>query len=189
MEQGNRKSSTRKSVTESASRSGLFVGAMWIASFVCSMYSLRNPICGYVGNTIALLSVFALYMVVVRYRVFVGPLRFGGCWRLSWLTCVFAGLLTTLAQYLYFRFLDGGRMLESISLLFENDQYKQALEQMMPGVKSEEMLRMLQSVSIGDLTIQMWLFNLFISLPLSLVAALFGTLKNIDHLQKRDGQA
>ena len=80
-------------------------------------------------------------------------------------------------------------MLESISLLFENDQYKQALEQMMPGVKSEEMLRMLQSVSIGDLTIQMWLFNLFISLPLSLVAALFGTLKNIDHLQKRDGQA
>ncbi len=170
---------------EYAGRCGVLAGGMWTASFLCSIYSLDYPLLGYVGNTVALLSLYALYLMVVRYRAFVAPLRFPGCFRMAWRICLFAGLLTTLAQYLYFRFIDGGHLVESMTRLLDNEQYRQAMKEVMPQVNPSDMKSMLSAIKVGEMTLNLWMFNIFISLPLSLIAGIFGALKNVGKYQQK----
>lgn len=161
-----------------AGRCGLLIGGMWTASFMLSVYGKTHPLLACAGNAMALLSLYVLYLAVFRYRVLVAPLRFPGCCKMAWITCVFAGLVTTLAQYLYFRFLDGGRLSLAMAELLHNEQYMQAMRQMMPGVTTDDLTRMLGSISIGDMTLSMWMLNLMISFPMSLIAGIFASLGN-----------
>lgn len=93
MEQDNKELDTPKDRINYAGRYGLLVGGMWIVAFICSMYSIRNPFIGITGNTVALLSLYVLFIIVVRYRAFIAPLSFSGCFTVAWFTCLFAGRL------------------------------------------------------------------------------------------------
>ena len=185
MEQNYTEKDSSRGHMDYAGRCGLLVGGMWTVSFLCSIYSLSYPLLGYAGNTVALLSLYALYLVVVRYRAFVAPLRLPGCLKVAWLTCLFAGLLTTLAQYLYFRFLDGGHLVSAMAELLNNEQYREALKQMMPGVDLRQMVDMLGNIKMGDMVLNLWVFNIFLSFPISLLAGILGSLKNVERLQKK----
>lgn len=185
MEQNDMEKESPRSHTDYAGRCGLLIGVMWIISFVCSARSLSTPLLGYAGNTVALLSLYALYLTVVRYRAFVAPLNWWGSCKMAWLTCIFAGLLTTLAQYLYFRFLDGGHLLAAMTELVHNEQYMQAMQQLMPGITPDELTRMLGSITIGDMTLNLWMFNLMLSLPMSMTAGTLAALKNVERFQQK----
>lgn len=180
MEQNPYEMDTPKDRIDYAGKCGVLLGVMWMVAFLCSIYSLDNPLLGYAGNTVALLSLYALYLIIVRYRAFVTPLRFLSCCKMAWLTCLFAGLLTTLAQYLYFRFIDGGHLMLSLTEMLHDEQYRQAFKQAMPHVTPEDMVQLLSSIKMNDMVLGLWSFNLFISFPMSLTAAIFASLKNVD---------
>lgn len=184
MEQDNKELNTPISRINYAGRYGLLVGGMWIVAFICSMYSIRNPFIGITGNTVALLSLYVLFIIVVRYRAFIAPLSFSGCFTVAWFTCLFAGLITTLGQYLYFCFLDKGRFMGTITELLSSDQYAQMMKQAAPGIDPKEMTKLLDNIHMNDLIFGMLQFNFLLSIPMALIAAIFGRLKNVERFNR-----
>lgn len=158
---------------------GMLIAGMWFTSFLCSMYSLDYPMLAYVGNVVGILSLYALYLTVVRYRAFVAPLRFLSCCKMAFITCFCAVMLTTMAQYLYFRFIDGGHLATSITRMLQDEQFRQAFKQAVPAQNPDEVIKSLGSVKISDVTLVLMAFNMFISFPMSLIAAIFGSIKNV----------
>jgi len=46
------------------------------------------------------------------------------------------------------------------------------LQQIMPGAKQEEVVKVIQNMSVRDIVIQMVMYNILLALPVSLFAAL-----------------
>ena len=184
MEQDNKELDTSKDRINYAGRCGLLVGGMWIVAFLCSMCSMRNPFIGIMGNTVALLSLYVLFVIVVRYRAFIAPLSFFGCFKVAWFTCIFAGLLTTLGQYFYLSFLDKGHFLGTMTELLNSDQYAQIMKQTAPGIDPKEIAKILGNIHMSDMILGMLQLNFFISIPMALIAAIFGRLKNVEKFNR-----
>ncbi|MGN0233114.1 MAG: DUF4199 domain-containing protein [Bacteroidaceae bacterium] len=163
--------------TEYAGHCALSVAGMWIAAFACLVYTIHYPLLEIVSDTLFLLSVYMIYMMVVRYRTLVAPLGFVGSFRMAWRICMFATLLTILAQYLYLRFLDGGRLIENMTKVMSSEQYIQVTREIMPQMNIEQMKTMMQSITLGDMTLCLWILYMLISLPVSLLTGIIASMK------------
>ncbi len=166
-------------MTDFSSRHAHILGGMWIASFGCSMYSITSPFIGQIGNFIAIFSLYQLYSIIVTYRLRVENIGLRKCWLLGCLVCLFTSLLTTLAQYIYFLFIDQGQLMSQIITLMESPEYTKLLSQSLPTVDINEMIQVLRQITVADMTAQLLSFNLFISVPFALIAALFAAKKRI----------
>lgn len=159
---------------------GVLLAGMWFASFLCTVYSLDYPMLGYVSNTLVILSLYVLYLTIVRYRAYVAPLRFLSCGKMAVTTCMCAVLLTTMAQYLYLRFLDGGHLATTLTRLLQDEQFRQALKQAAPAADPDEVINSLGSIKLSDVTLGLMSFNMMILFSMSLTATIFGSLKNVN---------
>ena len=119
---------------------GTQVGAVTSASFLCMMYGLQSPLLGQVSN---LLALFAFFVAIGKLRTFsrtLSPLTFGqACW-MAIQIYFFAILLTAVVQFVYFQFLDGGRMAEQMRQMFENKEYRNMVEQMATDIDTDTMI-------------------------------------------------
>lgn len=149
------------------------VGMMWSASFLCTMYGTGNPLLSVLGTALAIISVYMLYRQLTNYRRLYPHTTWGGIFRLSLLTCLLAGLLTDAAQYLYFAFLDDGRLLSDVlDPAMQSEEYREVWQQLMPGTDMEEVQRMMQSMTVQDIMLQLVIYNILLACPISLIAAL-----------------
>lgn len=164
-----------------ASHFGLWTGLMWIASFYCSMYSYDYPLLGNLGNIIGFMSLFILIRTERRFRVQIADMNFFQCAWMAFITCLYASLLTTLSQAIYFIYLDNGHLMTSITNLFAREEYKQLIQEMMPGIKLDDVLKMFQELSISDFIVQMITINIFITLIFTLITGLFASRGKIAH--------
>ncbi len=169
---------------EYASKYALFLGCMWIMSFVCSMQSLQHPILGHIGNFISLFSLYQLYAILITYRARIENIGFTKCWLLAWTICIFSGLLTSMVQYIYFQFFDNGQLITHMTTLMESDEYKELSKKMFPELDLQEMINMLSLIKVRDIVIQLISFNFFISVPFSFISAFVASRKRIR--QKQD---
>ena len=55
---------------------------------------------------------------------------------------------------------------------FQSEEYREAWKQMMPDVNLDEMQKMIQSLSVRDIMLQLVFYNIVLALPVSLLAAL-----------------
>ncbi len=159
---------------------GLIIGVMWCIAFACSMYSSDNVLLGHLGNLVALFSLFVEVRQLKLFQMRILPLngvrRFGMAMQINF--C--AVLLTTMGQYIYFRFLDNGHMMNSLTKLFNMPEYQDMLGKMMPGTSSEELLKMFSQISIGDLLTSLITLNLFAALVVSMLATAFSSVPQVD---------
>ena len=56
--------------------------------------------------------------------------------------------------------------------VMQSEEYRQALRQMMPEADISEAQKMLQNLTVRDIMLQLVVYNAFLSLPVSLLAAL-----------------
>ena len=155
-----------------AARWALSVGLWWTASFASLVCSFRQPGLGLLQWVFALLSVVVLVRCVRRYATEVGGMGFLRRWWLSWTTCLNAALLTTLAQYLYFRFLDKGHMLGSMRATMEREEVRQMMAERLPGFDFDAQLELMSQMTLGDITASLLLTNLTAAVVVGLLAAL-----------------
>lgn len=156
---------------EAASQMALPVGALWTLSFLGSMYGTEQPLLSMLGSVLPLISVFILRRMLGGYR---SLQHVSGMQVLyaALLTGLFAGLLTDLMQYAYFLFLDNGRLLTNVATAMESDEYRQALQQLMPGVSTAELQKEIQQITIRDIMLQLVVFNMLIALPYALLSGI-----------------
>jgi len=157
----------RPTLMNTAGWMALPIGIMWAASFLCTMYGTDRPTLSLLGTALAIISIFMLYRQLKNYRRLY-PSSWLHIFRLSLLTCLLAGLLTDAAQYAYFVYLDNGRLLT----IMRSQEYQQLFQQVFPNLNPDEIVKMTNELSIRDIVMQMVINNIFLALPVSLLAAL-----------------
>ena len=162
----------RPSLIDAAGWMALPIGLMWSASFLCTMYGTTHPLLSMLSTALGVISIFMLYKQLTNYRKIYPGVSWLHILRLSFVTCILAGLLTDAAQYLYFIFLDNGRLLSILGTAFQSEEYREAWKQMMPGVNLDEMQKLVQSMTVRDIMLQLAFYNVLLALPISLIAAL-----------------
>ncbi len=160
------------STVEAAGWMALPIGFMWSASFFCTMYGTDHPFLSMLSTALGLISIYMLYKQLTNYRRLYPKVNWLHILRLSFVTCLLAGLLTDAAQYLYFTLLDDGRLLSLLGAAFQNEEYRDVWKQMMPETNLGEVQKMIQNMTVRDIMLQLIIYNVFLALPVSLLAAM-----------------
>ncbi len=99
-------------------------------------------------------------------------------WYTAWLTFLYATLLMAVGQHIYFRYLDGGRLLAIYSEFLAQPEYLQLLGRMLPeqdpAKVAEEFVASLSVITPMEKTITFLIYYLFLSDILAPLAALMG---------------
>ena len=161
----------KPTLMDAAGWMALPIGLLWSASFLCTMYSTERPLLSMLGTALGLISIYTLYKQLTNYRRLY-PSNWLHILRLSFVTCILAGLLTDAVQYAYFLLLDNGRFLSLLSTTLQSEEYLQAWKQVLSESNLEEIKKMIQSLTIRDIMLQMAFYNVLLALPVSLLAAL-----------------
>jgi len=148
------------------------IGLMWSASFLCTMYGTERPFLSMLSTALAIISIYMLYKQLTNYYRLYPSVSWLHILRLSFVTCLLAGLLTDMVQYAYFLWLDNGRLLSILGTSMQNEEYREAWKKMMPEVDLDEMQKLVQSMTVRDIVLQMAFYNVILALPASLLAAL-----------------
>lgn len=154
---------------------GTYMGVFWILKFALFPIGMR-------GSSFLLLLFLVLTCVVpfmgykyaklYRDQACGGSIGFGrACWFLVQMY-LFASLLTAVAHYIYFAFIDRGAMVDMLSASWEL-----TLESGAPGVgiyadAMEEALTELRALSAVDIMFQLLCQNVFFCIVLSVITAL-----------------
>ena len=160
------------SLMDAAGWMALPIGFMWSASFLCTMFGTERPLLSMLSSALGIISIYMLYKQLTNYRRLYPKVNWLHILRLSLVTCLLAGLLTDAAQYLYFTLLDDGRLLSMLGTAFQSDEYRQAWQQIMPKANMGEVQKMIQSMTVRDIMLQLVIYNALLALPASLLAAL-----------------
>ena len=145
---------------------GTAVGLLCSASFLCAMYGLTFVLLGQLSNLLGLVAVYVAGRLIRKFRQRVVPITFGQACYMAVLTYAFAILLTAIVQYLYFAYLDQGRLLARLDYLLTLPEYRQLLTQLAPEGNVEGLLQAMASVMRNPavMTFQLMWFNLLLSL-------------------------
>ena len=148
------------------------IGLMWSASFLCTMYGTERPFLSMLSTVLAIISIYMLYKQLTNYYRLYPSVSWLHILRLSFVTCLLAGLLTDMVQYAYFLWLDNGRLLSILGTSMQNEEYREAWKKMMPEVDLDEMQKLVRSMTVRDIVLQLAFYNVILALPASLLAAL-----------------
>lgn len=157
------------------SKIGFYTGLCWSASFLIAMYSLTNPAWGFAGNLIAILSIWVAGVQLRAFQMLLPadaqPWSMGTCWQKSILVQLLAAVLCTFVQYIYFRFVDGGRLLTIMTETYNNPAFIDSMKEIMPEYKPEMILDMLSQISLTTLTMNFLIINVILAFILSIPTA------------------
>lgn len=162
----------KPSLMDAAGWMALPIGLMWSASFLCTMYGTDHPLLSMFSTALGIVSIYMLYKQLTNYRRLYPSVSWLQVLKLSFITCLLAGLLTDAVQYAYFLWLDNGRLLTTLGTALQSEEYREVWKQMMPEVNLDEMHKVVQSMTIRDIMMQLALYNVLLALPVSLFAAL-----------------
>ncbi len=154
-----------------ARQDGAILALAWTASFALIVYSPQYSL----GNLLALATPFIVGWRLARFRDYAldGLISFRRSFAFSCYTFFYASLMFALVQYLYFTFLDNGRMADMLddTIKVMAPLYKEK------GISTQELnaaAEVFISLSPIYVAITFMVQNLFIGLLLSLPIALFG---------------
>ena len=152
---------------------GLYTGLAWAGSFVFTMLSLTQPGWGLAGN---LLGVSTIWVAGLQLRnAQEQPWSLHQRWRKSLSVHALAVLVCTFVQLLYFRFIDGGTLIESIVQLYQTPEIADALRKTMPELDIEQTVSLLSSLTLSELMGQILMMNAFLAILLSIPTTIVAT--------------
>jgi hypothetical protein len=160
------------STMELAGWMALPIGLMWSASFLCTMYGTTQPLLSMLGTVLGVGSIFVLRRQLTNYRKLHPEAIWLQIFRLAFVTCLLAGLLTDAVQYAYFMLLDNGRLLSQLGTAFQSEEYREVWQKMMPEANLDEMQKLVQSMTVRDIMLQLVFYNIILALPVSLLASI-----------------
>lgn len=159
---------------------GLKIAAAWLGSFVCTIYGFERPLLSSFGSFLGLFSMLLLTRMVRSCRAQAGELNWLNSLGFAFTICIYATLVTTLGQYLYFAYLDNGHLLNTLSALLQDPQYAAALKQTMPEMDPQTLMDTISNMKARDIIVQLLFTNTLISCICTPVGAFFGKLGTVN---------
>lgn len=160
-----------------AAQYGTIVGLMWIVSFSFFIIGLSQPLISNLSLLFGLLSIFAAISLVRKFIREVTPLNFWQSWRMSTFIYMYAALLMAAAQFIYFRFIDNGFLINTYMETIQKPEAITMMQNMMPGedIKAitEQAIDLLRNITPIQLTFEFLIYNLLLGIILSIPTAGF----------------
>lgn len=172
------KHSSSGQITNHAMTYGTHMGIYWIAKFMLIPFIFSVPFTSllFMGLTIGV--PFLGYHFVQQYRRRQcpdGQLSFTGAWTFCMLMYFFASLLTSIAHYIFFRYIDQGELLSTYTTIL--DDLANANATLATSLNAnKQALDQIRSMTPIELTIQLLLNNLFYGMLMALPTALMTTI-------------
>lgn len=154
-----------------AAMDGGLLGLIWIAAMACTLGQFKYESLSMVSM---LLMIGSFIFMIKREKRFAREIRedngftFGQAWLYTILMVIFASLLTAVAAYAYFAFLDHGFVSEEYTKFLEQPEMKKILTELDEGRKLSDMI--LQQIAIMrpiDWAMNMLTTNIFIGMIFS----------------------
>lgn len=161
---------------EVAMRSGTAMGIFWIFNFIVFLLGLRIPFLTLLFVGLSLTVPLIIYRLAKAYRKVhcENSITFGQAFLFINSVVFFATMLTAVAHYIYFRYIDQGFIfgqystaLESLKEAMPEANLLQTIEQM------EEALTQLSLLTPIEMTFQLISQNIFFGIIMSLIIAPF----------------
>jgi hypothetical protein len=158
---------------------GMYMGIYWIAKFFLFPLGFTYSFFFFLfaGLTIGMPFMGYYYARMFRDKVYGGKIKFMSALVFIFFVYVFAALLTAMAHYTYFRYIDNG---------FIFDKYVEVLESNLPVSgwegymeQAKEVIKNIRSMTPIELTMQLFSQNVFYCSILAFITALFVKKTNV----------
>lgn len=160
---------------------GTYMGIYWILKFILFPLSLTIPFLSFafIGLTIVVPYLGYRYTKIYNESACNGQITFLQGWFFNIFMYMFASLLTAMAHYIYFRFIDRGFIADSYAAIIEQTASQQGDIKDMQLLldNAREALRIFRSTSSIDITMQLLSFDIFIGTILGIPTALIAMSK------------
>ncbi len=159
---------------------GTILGIAWTAVFAAYVYGLRTwDALMLLGCYAGLLFIaFLPFILVRRYRrvhtAADEAISFGDALHFSFLMFSYAILLTGVCQYIYFAYMDGGAMIQTLKDFFNNPENLAAMQMMGTSdmkTMMDQSIDTLATLSPVDITLSLFQMNITVSLFLMFITA------------------
>ena len=153
---------------------GAYLGLIWIASFAFFVMQYSNPIMGTVSMLVSFMSLYFIYKRIVKFRIDIcnDELPFAKAYIYSLFMFFYAALILGVAQYIYFKFIDGGFILNTYRDIMSTPEFKEASKAYgMSANEMKEALNTLSQVRPVDIVLNIMSMNIFGSIFLSIPIA------------------
>lgn len=168
------------SIQKYAMRMGTYMGVYWIAKFALFPLGLANPfvLLLFFAATIAVPFIGYFFAKSYRDKVCGGETTVLKSWMFLILMYMFSALLTAVAHYTYFRFIDNGYITETYSAFL--DTAPKVLEGGLSTYieQAKASMDIFRSMSAIEITMQLFASNILNCCIISLIIALFVRKKN-----------
>ncbi|AVM51910.1 uncharacterized protein DUF4199 [Bacteroides zoogleoformans] len=154
---------------------GTYIGVYWILKFILFPIGLTVPFLAllFMGLTICVPFMGYYYVRMYRNMACRGSISFLHAWVFTVFMYMFAALLTAVAHYIYFRFIDDGYIITTCEAMI--DMLAQSTTPGMEGYIStyREALDAARLFTPIDITMQLVSWNVFIGSILAFPTSLF----------------
>ena len=160
---------------------GTYMGVYWILKFILFPLSFTIPFLTFlfIGLTLGVPFLGYYYLKIYRNKVCGGVITFSQAFVFTALVYLFASMLTAVAHFIYFQFIDQGLVLghmqEQVNMLLEanidNPQYD------FYDKTFNEAISYLSSLTATDITLDNLSRNTFLGVLLAIPTALIGRRK------------
>ncbi|WP_300811976.1 DUF4199 domain-containing protein [uncultured Bacteroides sp.] len=154
---------------------GTYMGVFWIMKFAFFPLGLNTPFLFllFLGLTLCVPFMGYYYVKMFRDRICGGSISFLRAWAFTVLVYLFAAMLTAIAHYIYFRFIDQGFIISTYQTMLANVRASD-----LPGVETyleqlSEAIDLMGALTPTDITIQLLSQNVFYGSLLAIPTALF----------------
>lgn len=154
---------------------GTYMGGYWILKFIFFPLGLMVPFLLFLfaGLTLCVPFMGYHYTKIYRNQVCGGNISFLRAWMFTVFMYIFAALLTAVAHYIYFRFIDYGFVINAYEKMLNNFSHSD-----IPGMEAyvtqlKDVMTVMQSFTPIDITMQLVSQNVFYGCLLAIPTALF----------------
>lgn len=166
----------RAVMTRYATFCGTLMGLFWLAKFTLVPLGIIMPLLMFLFLALSLCVPFIAYAMARNYRnrYRAGVIGFGEAWLFLFLIFLYASLLTAMGYFIYFRFIDGGFILNSLEEMV--NEFLASLPQLQRdqfGTQMKELINAQRSLTPITIALQQMSQNLMIGAIMALIIAPF----------------
>lgn len=154
---------------------GTYMGVFWIIKFIFLPIGLTNPFLLFLFISLTLAVPFLGYFFAKSFRdkVLGGEISFMQSWVFLVFMYMFAALLTAVAHYIYFRFIDNGYLWDTFA-----EKIEAASQLNLPGLspyteQTKQGIEIMQSMSAIQMTMNFFTNNILNCSLIALITAPF----------------
>lgn len=155
---------------------GAFMGLAWIAIFACFIGTVFKPALSIAFDIGIIMIPILAHFFVKRYRdgIIGGFISFRRAFFFSMLIFIYASLLLGIAQWAYFQFIDGGRLVGELQKVLVSPEFKPVIDAYSQnGIDLSKQMDVLSTSRPIDFAFTFMWFNFIAGTFVSFVVALF----------------